>query len=282
MPRFSERVGAVEKQEALQVSSMSDSLRHTIWNLIFSLFEYDEAKWYSVTNFLAQFFLKFPADGIPTHLSRREWLKNRFYEMRWHEVYDFVEFFSENVRSIDRYAGLDTGQLHKIFNKLLQEELSAYRFVDGTLAPIASQSEVNAIDEALAASKECGLHGAHAHIQAALTLLAKRPTPDYRNSIKESISAVEAIAKQLGKNASGLSAALDELDRKAPFHGALKSAFVKLYGYTSDESGIRHAILDDPSAGFDEAKYMLVTCSAFVNFLGAKASTAGLIGRSEA
>jgi hypothetical protein len=60
-------------------------------------------------------------------------------------------------------------------------------------------------------------------------------------------------------------------------HGALKSAFNKLYGYTSDEDGIRHAILEESNVGFDEAKYMIVVCSAFVNYLTAKASAHGLL-----
>jgi hypothetical protein len=61
-------------------------------------------------------------------------------------------------------------------------------------------------------------------------------------------------------------------------HPALEKAFLSLYGYSSDEDGIRHPILDDPSSvGFDEAKFMLVACSAFVNFLIAKAGAAGLL-----
>lgn len=58
---------------------------------------------------------------------------------------------------------------------------------------------------------------------------------------------------------------------KVPIHPTLRSAFVKLYGYTSNESGIRRAIQDSPNIGFDEAKYMIVACSAFVNFIAAKA-----------
>ena len=71
--------------------------------------------------------------------------------------------------------------------------------------------------------------------------------------------------------------ALGKLSEHSEIHGALKSAFNKLYGYTSDESGIRHAILDDPNIGFDEAKFMVVSCSAFVNFLISKAEKAALL-----
>lgn len=52
----------------------------------------------------------------------------------------------------------------------------------------------------------------------------------------------------------------------------LKSAFVKLYAYTNDEStGIRHALMDDSDTpGFDEAKFMVVSCCAFINYLQGK------------
>jgi len=76
---------------------------------------------------------------------------------------------------------------------------------------------------------------------------------------------------------SGLAPALEDLSKKTELHGALESAFNKLYGYTSDEDGIRHAILEEKEVGFDEAKYMIVACSAFVNFLISKAAATGLL-----
>ncbi len=46
-----------------------------------------------------------------------------------------------------------------------------------------------------------------------------------------------------------------------------KEAFNKLYGYTSDKSGIRHNGGVDENTTFEEAQYMLVSCSAFLNYL---------------
>ncbi len=50
--------------------------------------------------------------------------------------------------------------------------------------------------------------------------------------------------------------------------------FGTLYGYTSDADGIRHALMDLPTLTFDDAKFFLVVCSAFVNFAQAKVATA--------
>ena len=153
-----------------------------------------------------------------------------------------------------------------------------YRFISGVLSPISNPVETTEISGAIESSYRKGLHGAHQHLETALKLLGKKPEPDYRNSIKEAISAVESVSKQLsGSDAPGLSGALAALESKMEMHGALKSAFIKLYGYTSDEDGIRHAILEEINVGFDEAKYMIVACSAFVNYLSAKASACGLL-----
>lgn len=142
--------------------------------------------------------------------------------------------------------------------------------------------ELATVESALSITSATGLAGAHGHIASALCLLAKRPDPDYRNSIKESISAVEALAKQLGTpDSQGLAGALTELGKKVPLHGGLRSGLLSLYGYTSDEGGIRHAMLEEPNLGYDDAKYMAVTCSAFVNYLAAKAQAAGILGKSK-
>ena len=87
-----------------------------------------------------------------------------------------------------------------------------------------------------------------------------------------------SIVKQLtGEEGGGLDKALAKLEEKIKFHGAFKSGLLSLYGYTSDEHGIRHAILEERNVGFDEAKFMLVSCSALVNFLISKAGSCGLL-----
>ena len=112
------------------------------------------------------------------------------------------------------------------------------------------------------------------HISKANKLLADREKPDYENSIKESISAVEAICEIItgtkGKEAT-LGNMLKKLeDNGVAIHKGLKSAFNILYGYTSDANGIRHAgDIGGPFSTFEEAKFMLVACCAFVNYLTA-------------
>ena len=142
---------------------------------------------------------------------------------------------------------------------------------------LTSEEEIQAITSAIQKLKDEQLLGASKHLSKAVELLALKPIPDYRNSIKESISAIESVVKKIvNEKGGGLDKALAILDNKVKFHGAFKSGLLSLYGYTSDVDGIRHPILEEKDIGFDETKFMLVSCSALVNFLIAKAEKAGL------
>ena len=95
----------------------------------------------------------------------------------------------------------------------------------------------------------------------------------YINSIKESISAVESVCKVIAnKPKAELGDALKALIAEGyPIQGALKTGILALYGYTCEAGGIRHAERETESTvTFEEAKFMMVTCSAIVNYLVAE------------
>lgn len=106
--------------------------------------------------------------------------------------------------------------------------------------------------------------------------MSDREHPDYKNCVKESISAVESVCKVLTNDPKAeLGKALKSLIANGMnIHGSLKSAILALYGYASDEGGIRHAERETESTvTFEEAKFMMVTCSAIVNYLVAEYGT---------
>lgn len=150
-------------------------------------------------------------------------------------------------------------------NRFLERELSAYRFVSGQLTDITDAQEIEMLESALADSRFAGVT---AHLERSLELYANRENPDYRNSIKESISAVESMARIVAENPKAtLSDALKALEKRGTLHPALKEGFMKLYAYTSDEGGIRHAMLDEPNLTAADARYFLLSCTSFVNYL---------------
>jgi hypothetical protein len=158
-------------------------------------------------------------------------------------------------------------------NDILEAHMSAYRFVHGEIVEITSEAEIEAIENALDGTRSA--YGpVHEHLRRALELLSDRHERDYRNSIKESISAVESLACLIaGKPKASLNDALTEIEKKHVLHGALKKSFSNLYGYTSDEGGVRHKLLEEATLNIEDATFMLVSCSAFVNYLIAKTSS---------
>lgn len=176
-------------------------------------------------------------------------------------------FLKENAKQYF-YNPKKPSSLFETVNKCFKQEYVGYRFVDGIIVPISDEIEIKSIIEAL----DTPYKSVREHLSKSNKLLADRNNPDYENSIKESISAVEALCKILiganGKEAT-LGNMLKNLEGKGiKIHPVLKSAFTKLYGYASDEDGIRHASgIGGPKSTFEEAKFMLVACSAFVNYL---------------
>lgn len=154
------------------------------------------------------------------------------------------------------------------FNDLFEQEYVGYRFINGLISPISDELEMKTITETLSSSYSA----VTSHITKAHSLLANREHPDYENSIKESISSVEAMCEIVtgvrGKEAT-LGNMLKKLEQKGVvIHSALKSAFNILYGYTSDANGIRHAgDIGGKASTFEEAKFMLISCCAFINYL---------------
>jgi hypothetical protein len=154
---------------------------------------------------------------------------------------------------------------------LLKQENAAYRLLNKQVVDITSEAEIAELEDSLASQ----ITPVKEHFTAALGFLSDRKNPDYRNSIKESISAVESVCRLIGGGKT-LGDALKQIRDKIGLHAALEKGFSALYGYTSDKDGIRHALLEESTVDAAEARFMLVACSAFVNFLISKASELGI------
>lgn len=87
--------------------------------------------------------------------------------------------------------------------------------------------------------------------------------------MRESIHAVESVAKTI-ESAATLSGALRAMQRAGhPIHPALSKGMNALYGYTSDTSGVRHALIDtdSPAVSDNEALFMFGACASFCQYL---------------
>jgi DNA-binding transcriptional ArsR family regulator len=268
MKKFSERKGHVETNVTLQTEDINDNLRNSLWNVLDqhiwslnSFLNWDrdyEPGVFGFSKDLWSNYFKKPVDSRPP--DKRQILatiRKHYFNCNWYEVYDFLEFI------VNRRV--TNSRLQESINKILERELSGFRLVSGNFIDITDEQEVQALEEVLRDTK---FSPVTLHLQRALELLTDRQHPDYRNSIKESISAVESMARIItGKTKATLGAALKELESKGKIHQALKDGFSKLYGYTSDAEGVRHAMLEESNLSAADAKYFLISCTSFVNYL---------------
>lgn len=193
----------------------------------------------------------------------------------WYKRLDMVEMTLKwLISGIEDVRRLETVVLNfvNLINHEFERHNYAYRIVDKEIVELTNEQEILAIENCLAVST----NNVRKHLSEALELLAEKPTGKYGSSIQNSISAVEVVCRNLtGENTLGR--ALDCLIKKGVvIPQSLKNAFNKLYDYTNDkETGIRHALMDETAENapsYAEALFMLVSCSAFINYLYAKES----------
>lgn len=282
--RFSERLGHKKVRDIVQIESIDEPLKNALWSLL-KVNIWDHVKHssgmygghyiskdsnkeiYALCQRLWFNYFKKPLDTL-----NHDWdvvlgfLRKYFFECEWYEVYDFIEYCANNY---ERHRFKEN--FIKSCNVAFEKEMSAYRFINGTLSQITEQEQLDEVEQALEESRG----PVHSHLKRSLELLSNREAPDYRNSIKESVSAVESLVGLVLGAKGTLGQLIKKLEDEINLHPALKTAFSSLYGYTSDEGGIRHALLESDNTRFEDAKFYLVVCSSFVNFVESKVAQNG-------
>lgn len=281
---FSERNGYIKVPNVMQTKGMSNDLRNDIFNvmvayIVVTFFDTDHYVRRGETDSLysslysraysekyKSFFKSFYANILRQKITEipldnnRAWtvFENYFDNAEWHEIYSLQEWFIKHFVTEDK--------LYKKFaenlNGVLEKNLSGYRLINNLIVPITDENELAEIAEAMQI-KQVGIQQ---QLKDALQQLRDK---NYRGSVKESISAVETFVRtKTGKTTSG--AALSELE-KFSIPNSLKQGFDKIYGWTCGPDGVRHAIMDNAQdVTLAEAKFMLVACSAFLNYLTMK------------
>lgn len=283
--KFSQRIGKTPLTKKLQLETIDSELLNGLWNIVsisklealsdYRSFPSSDSDFDKFAQALWHNYFKLTIDSISDYKSSSiAYIKNYFFTSKWFEVYDLIEFLSKI-----QVPNTDNSEYPRAINKLLEREFSAYRFVKGKMIPISNKIEIQEIEETLQKVQTfTSLKGANIHLGNALEKLSDKKSPDYRNSIKESISAVETTCRVMtGENSLGK--ALSKLEKKGIIiDDQLKRGFDKIYAYTNNkESGIRHAIIGEhKNPDFYDAKYMLIACSSFINFLIGKATKIGL------
>ena len=293
MARFSERYGYTKASDVIIRERITPEIQNAICTCFDRLprmvshyrnFESTSGKrWYICleqyiwTQYLNLREKKFNTDFYNPTIVATAYFENISHE--WYDKLNLLEFviqyiYEDDERNYSHRFNPNNVTVYSMFVDMLNSEFErlnfAYRVVNKEIVEITSEQEIATIETAIDNTPR----NIQLHLNRALELYAQRPEGDYRNSIKESISAVEAFCREkTGENTLGK--ALNKLEQNGiVFPAVLKQAFDKLYAYTNQpDSGIRHALMDDSGAyapGGEEALFMLVSCSAFINYLGSK------------
>ena len=88
--------------------------------------------WERLTRNIAKFFLKVPVDRVPTYRQdlALEYLRNEYNSMPWFQVYNLVEFLVHTLGPAPWFPR-NEADLARVVNYILEEESSAYRFIEG-------------------------------------------------------------------------------------------------------------------------------------------------------
>jgi hypothetical protein len=266
MVSFSQRMRISPTRVEIQRDGMDDLLRNSLWNVVYTVLEtplgdrnpyvhdaHRECR--EVFETLWTAFFKVPVHEIHTFSSERliATLREPFLIVwPWWKVYDFLEFLPSAFRGARYYTPSRGVELRQYLNVVLEREMSAYRFVDDVLTPITDVIEIETIEHAVnAATPEPWV----THLRSSLAHLSSRAHPDYVHAIEEAMLSVSAVCQGVAHDPKATVAdVIDHLDIRP----AMRDAFARLYAW--EPSGI------DPP-GFAEAKFMLVACSGFVNFV---------------
>ena len=273
---LSQRLGLKPAAKLSQGRDLDGETRNLLWNALDALVwaywvagdRFDPKAQAVGTMVRGIWAMRFKAamDQMPPFKSSRvdtsghDVLRRIVMKSSWIEVLDLIEFIVKHLpKALNE-------PLIKAVNRMLELESSPFRLVGEEFSEITNETEIAAVETALA---EPGL--ASNHLRNALEKLVDRKNPDYRNSMKESISAVEAVCQKVtGKLGSTMADCLRALKGHHAFHPALEGALTKLYAFTSDAGGIRHAMTDDnehPTRA--DAQFMLVSCSALTSYIRA-------------
>ncbi len=267
MPSFSKRMG-LEPEKIMQIDSMDDELRTNLYSSIRSVeAQYMEHDFEYLNNFYRYiwcYFFHEPYDKYTNHIFNRKRIIKLYNDLEWFRVYDFIEIYLQGLHNNDKHF---VNGLAASINNILETHNSGYRTIKLKVIPITNEMEIESIAEA-AESESMAIN---THMKRAIEEFSKRDQPDYSAVIHHSISAVEVAASIASKKeGSNLAKYLEHLEHNKELHSRMAKGFKQFYYYASDkETGIRHGMKEGAQhvPGFEEAKYMIVVCSAFINYL---------------
>jgi len=280
---FSQAEGIDQLPRPLALEELPEDVRNLLWNCVYNNLKaasrrpghpgYIVGAWGTILHDFHVDFLCKPADEFNNSFAHQtNQIKRLFQKEPYNQVFDFLQFILRHDRAPSEFCG--------VVQSILKDRQCAYMVIDDgpSIASIATPEQGESIEQSFQVLALGPFDGARTHLRESAQCIN---VGDYAGSVRESIHAVESAARNLSRDADiSLTPALNALSEKGVIlHGAFKSGVKKLYGYSSDENGIRHSLLEGDGANVDveDAVFMFGACASFAAYLVNKARRAGLI-----
>ena len=180
-----------------------------------------------------------------------------------------IDFLLQEIEKLRKTEEKDIPSFAQELNKEFERVNYGYRIIGNHVTPITDSEEQKEIEKAINGVSD----NVKEHLNRAIQYLSDKIKPDYRNSVKESISAVEAFCYKYTQK-TVLSDSLKALDKRKLLHPLLIDTFESMYYYSSAKNtGSRHgwAVEEDKYVPtYYEARFMFVSCTAFINYIKGK------------
>lgn len=255
---------------------MDEKLRNGLWNAVYTTFfasvnAYEWFKYSSDTRELRNFIMFLWTEFFGKQLDHKpsswddyvKFVRNFFSNSKFYDVYDFIEFCANEYKDEDKIEYFKTR-----CNLVLEKERAAYRFVGDFLTHVTSDTECDEIENALNSPELVSKH-----LNEALRLYADRQEPDYRLSVKESLTAVEGMVSVLCGKPTAL-ASLEKIPNQFDFNlfqSVLVTSSLRMLKEISISINSMESTLHDKVES-EDALIVLVTSSTMINFLKGKLS----------
>lgn len=262
------------------------SARNGLMHILFGLVERSYLGWAAIARELQRIGRLPPVEYDESHVASLKQAKADAQAgldaLSWDKAYDFCErLHSHLARDVGHYwndefqlqtpkAEVQTFVADEL-QRLFAEEGLAFEFTEGLVRRRGRKHTVDVTTRAQVVLGDPRLGGARRHYDKALQFFRSPSKPDYENSVKEAVCAIEAAGKALFPQAKA--ATLGDLakwfssTKDVAIPKALVNTITGIYGYRSGGDGVGHGGASGGSATAEVAEYVLAVCASQIIYL---------------
>jgi hypothetical protein len=246
-------------------------LRKSLWNLLYRVIsssDHSRTAWGAILRGSCLAFFKETIDDQPTadNEASRGVLKDLFFRLPDHRVYDLFEFLLTNDRA--GMKEVDRKLLRRGLNRVLDEEGAPVRLLRDRFLPLPDELALDAVATAEENLSLFDLAAASLQLQSAVAYLSRRPDPASAEAVREAVFAVASVVRTLaGSSGEVAMGTVAPVAGRLGFSPELCQGIDGLLRYCHSRSGLPGAGKTDKPVDLAEATFLVVCCSSVVNLL---------------